>query len=1273
MESKTESYHLPIRPILKDSYSNMILKLKNTDDSKFLFQAFCGLGKSRPMYNLIFDYVKPLIVFVFPFINLLTQFNTDYIEQSSRPLVDIEQSSRPRVDKNFSFLSICSDTENQSSTDRTTIKRVLKSKKRKVILVTYQSLQTLYDCLIELEIKIDLCIFDEAHHSISSKCKNLIYTEPQYLKAIFFTATPREKNGIDMLTDCGERIANATYIDGLNSDALNEFEIIGNIMNNNQNTKIIQIYEIISRNILSTENNRVLTFHSYANSTKIIYDSEDESSETKSDTSSNSESYFKTNVEDFVNEELFIEVFNRIVNNEFPHLENKYRKITFKSIIAGTDISYRTQILNELDKTNDDEIYIISSCKTIGEGIDTKNANHIVFVDPKSSIVDIIQNIGRAVRKTDRTRRPSTISIPCSIDFERYRDKNTEEERDQVIREGIYKFGDFSAVMNVLTAIQQEDEEYYKMCLEYPKKHFKSEIERNLKAQDKTIVNKENIQTIVGVEREEKETDEQYLERVAEENQVRIELHTNDMNDNGENNIVNFGDEEQPIVHRIYRDGEEGSNYYEIEGGKQEEKSKPCKRRNISLKIKHSDDFKLLWNIENENDIIDKQISKCVLNCNMSGSYLDEMWNLKYEQLENFFLEYGRKPTKSSKNQIEKQIANWFDNQKSDYSSIENERKVRMKNLDRVRKWEELMTKYPDLFKTWDDDFDLNYEKLENFLSKNNKKPNRESKNEEESSLGKWFDGQKRDYSAIECERGNGMKNSERAIKWEELMSKYPEYFLTQDEIWYIKCKELENFWLKNNRKPNHRSCEVEEKQIGRWFVESKSMYNQDILARRLRMKNPEIAKKFEELMIKYPDLFKNYGKYNSGLEIEQKIEEIDYDNLEKYNKSKLHSICLKLKLKFKQRDKVSDLINLIKNRNKNEETTIENELEKDTIKQLKSKCSNLGINFPARITKKILIDLIKNNETKEESSSCEQITRNNQDVKKSITFNEQERKEEKPPNKCENEGCTSRIGLKEINGKKSCFKCRNNECKQERKEQTKVQTKPVPKSAMKKIKTETKHSDNETKTNTREKSEYEKISLSMSVQNSRTTNQRFISNNTEWEKYHLYRDFSFQGYPQEEIPVNKIIKYLNERPVDEIIENLRVNVLKILDLGCGKNLIKENFKRNSKFNIIGYDHVSYNGSISVDISNLPDEDNSVDFCIFSQSLMGSNWEEYLREGKRVLKYGIGEMIISESIDRIDSIKEKLNEIGGMTIIREDKVQNDNMIGRWFYIYAIRR
>ena len=64
-------------------------------------------------------------------------------------------------------------------------------------------------------------------------------------------------------------------------------------------------------------------------------------------------------------------------------------------------------------------------------------------------------------------------------------------------------------------------------------------------------------------------------------------------------------------------------------------------------------------------------------------------------------------------------------------------------------------------------------------------------------------------------------------------------------------------------------------------------------------------------------------------------------------------------------------------------------------------------------------------------------------------------------------------------------------------------------------------------------------------------------------------------------------------------------NKLKILDLGCGRNLIKHRFKENSKFDITGYDDVSYNGSTECDISNLPDEDEFIKLCIYPQSLIG--------------------------------------------------------------------
>lgn len=106
------------------------------------------------------------------------------------------------------------------------------------------------------------------------------------------------------------------------------------------------------------------------------------------------------------------------------------------------------------------------------------------------------------------------------------------------------------------------------------------------------------------------------------------------------------------------------------------------------------------------------------------------------------------------------------------------------------------------------------------------------------------------------------------------------------------------------------------------------------------------------------------------------------------------------------------------------------------------------------------------------------------------------------------------------------------------------------------------------------------------------------------------------------------------------------------MDLGCGRNLIKQHFKDNKKFDITGYDYVSHNGSKIADISDLPNDDESVKVCIYSQSLMGSNWKEYLEEGKQVLEYN-GEMIISESVERYDIIKKYVGEIG-MQIIKDD-------------------
>ncbi|NDJ11942.1 MAG: hypothetical protein EBY17_12255, partial [Acidobacteriia bacterium] len=131
----------------------------------------------------------------------------------------------------------------------------------------------------------------------------------------------------------------------------------------------------------------------------------------------------------------------------------------------------------------DNEVIVISSCETIGEGIDTKNANMCVFVDPKSSHVKIIQNIGRIVRKQFGVDKPnSTILIPCWVDREKYLDCGGDREKcDEVIREDMSaEGGNFNGILNVMSALKQEDEDLYDICLHYPDTFSPQEIRSNL-------------------------------------------------------------------------------------------------------------------------------------------------------------------------------------------------------------------------------------------------------------------------------------------------------------------------------------------------------------------------------------------------------------------------------------------------------------------------------------------------------------------------------------------------------------------------------------------------------------------------------------------------------------------------------------------------------------------------------------------------------------------------------------------------------------------------
>lgn len=145
-----------------------------------------------------------------------------------------------------------------------------------------------------------------------------------------------------------------------------------------------------------------------------------------------------------------------------------------------------------------------------------------------------------------------------------------------------------------------------------------------------------------------------------------------------------------------------------------------------------------------------------------------------------------------------------------------------------------------------------------------------------------------------------------------------------------------------------------------------------------------------------------------------------------------------------------------------------------------------------------------------------------------------------------------------------------------------------------------------------------------LSVMNSRfntayssTTHERLKTNPEEWYLYHtLYREARKDWA---EIPFERIAKSLKKRP-DWVIG----------DFGCGEAKLASLLPNK----VHSFDHVAINEHVTAcDMSNIPLDDSCLDVAVFSLSLMGLNYEDYLKEAYRALKFG-GLLKIAEPLNR---------------------------------------
>jgi hypothetical protein len=219
----------------------------------------------------------------------------------------------------------------------------------------------------------------------------------------------------------------------------------------------------------------------------------------------------------------------------------------------------------------------------------------------------------------------------------------------------------------------------------------------------------------------------------------------------------------------------------------------------------------------------------------------EEKWNEKLVIVEKYVIENSKLPSTKSKDKNIKSLGIWLSRQQQNYKN----KKEIMKNEEIKKEWEDFIEKYNELFKSNEEKWKENLNKLENYIIENRKLPSTIDKDNNIKSLACWvLTSQKTKYK-----NNKGiMKNNEIKKIWEDFIEKYNELFKSNEEKWKENLNKLENYIIENRKLPSTRDKDNNIKSLACWLSHQQQNYkNKEKI-----MKNEEIKKEWEDFIEKY-------------------------------------------------------------------------------------------------------------------------------------------------------------------------------------------------------------------------------------------------------------------------------------------------------------------------------------------------------------------------------------------------------------------------------------
>jgi superfamily II DNA or RNA helicase len=406
--------------------------------------AACGSGKSLTGYWLAEELNAQITLVCVPSLYLLN----DALETWSKESM---------ATKNFKdWICVCSDSSIGKSddvafytkdlgvpvkTDVDEISKLLKEgSNKKVVFTTYQSGEAIATASKLCGITFDLAIFDEAHKTVGRKDKlfsKLLFEENINIRQrIFMTATERQFKGQsdEILSMDDFSIYGDTF------DLLSFKEAL------ECTPPILSDYKIITISVSEEEIEELINANAYVKPDKGTW-TDDVEARTLASLIGLRKAMTKYPIKHAVSFHGSISKAKAFrdsqsfITSSFPHLT----PIEQYHVTGAVPTSERKKIVEEFTEA---EHALITNAKCLTEGVDVPKIDCVLFADPKRSTVDIVQAVGRALRRFEG-KEFGYVILPFIVKGDDLEDQESP----------------FSDVINVLARLASNDEriiEYFR-------------------------------------------------------------------------------------------------------------------------------------------------------------------------------------------------------------------------------------------------------------------------------------------------------------------------------------------------------------------------------------------------------------------------------------------------------------------------------------------------------------------------------------------------------------------------------------------------------------------------------------------------------------------------------------------------------------------------------------------------------------------------------------------------------------------------------------------